>query len=381
MNFNFLTGTYGRLAFLLLSLLFTALLPNVNASNVIELDFKNFDNAIGGEDAVFVEFYASWCGHCKNLAPIYEQLGDAFKNKKGIKIVKIDADKNRVIGSQYDIKGFPTLKFFPKESTTPEEYNGGRDLDALASFIQSKTGIIPSIEKPHSDVLELTDANFYTHVGKDKNILVEFFATWCGHCKNLAPIYEKVATTFVSESKCAVAKINAEDHSNSSSTFGIKGFPTLKYFPAGSITPVDYTGGRTEEDFISFLNEQCGTGRAVGGGIVEGFGTIKDLENLFEQYLKADKEATKAAISTLKTTVKELELNDKYAKYYGKVVDKIETKGIDYVTKELSRISSIIEKQKDSIDPTKRDSFYIRKNILSNLQSIISGSVIGHSEL
>ena len=51
--------------------------------------------------------------------------------------------------------------------------------------------------------------------------------------------------------------------------YGIQSFPTIKFFQKGSSEPEDYTGERTEQAFVDFLNEKCGTQRAVGGGLNE----------------------------------------------------------------------------------------------------------------
>lgn len=69
--------------------------------------------------------------------------------------------------------------------------------------------------------------------------------------------------------KCIVANVDADDKKNSelSKKYDISGFPTLKFFPKDSKTPVDYESGRTEADLVAFLNEKCGTHRAVGGGL------------------------------------------------------------------------------------------------------------------
>lgn len=61
------------------------------------------------------------CGHCKRLAPAYEEVGAAFDSEDSVVIGKVDADSDRDLGSRYGVKGFPTLKFFPKGSTEPEE--------------------------------------------------------------------------------------------------------------------------------------------------------------------------------------------------------------------------------------------------------------------
>jgi len=62
------------------------------------------------------------CGHCKKLAPDYEIVADTFANSKEVLIAKVDADQHKSLGSRFGVQGFPTLKWFPKGSTEPEEY-------------------------------------------------------------------------------------------------------------------------------------------------------------------------------------------------------------------------------------------------------------------
>lgn len=110
-----------------------------------------------------------------------------------------------------------------------------------------------------SDVLILTPDNFdqYVHTASDKPAFVEFFAPWCGHCKSLAPEYELVATAYKGLG-AHVASVDADAHRELGQRFGVTGFPTLKYFPAGSIEGETYTGGRTGADIVNFLNQKTG---------------------------------------------------------------------------------------------------------------------------
>lgn len=61
------------------------------------------------------------CGHCKALAPTYEKLGEAFAKSDDVVIAKVDADGEKSLGSRFDVSGYPTLKYFPKGSTSAEE--------------------------------------------------------------------------------------------------------------------------------------------------------------------------------------------------------------------------------------------------------------------
>lgn len=168
----------------------TLLLPLLSASlttaasSVLDLIPSNFDTVVfsSGKPAL-VEFFAPWCGHCKNLAPIYEELGTAFSHaSEKVSIAKVDADANKDLGKKFGVQGFPTLKWFSgKKGDKGEDYEGGRDLESLSSFITQKTGLKPKTKKAEpSSVQMLTDSSFTSSIGKEQDVLVAFTAPWCG---------------------------------------------------------------------------------------------------------------------------------------------------------------------------------------------------------
>ncbi|KAB8073914.1 thioredoxin-like protein [Aspergillus leporis] len=351
-----------RLSFLLVSCL--ALLVGIAtaASAVVDLIPKNFDKVIlkSGKPAL-VEFFAPWCGHCKNLAPVYEELGQVFAHAEDkVTIGKVDADEHRDLGKKFGIQGFPTLKWFDGTSDKPVDYNGGRDLESLTAFITEKTGIKPrGPKKEPSQVEMLTDSTFKTTIGGDKDVLVAFTAPWCGHCKSLAPTWETLAKDFALEPNVVIAKVDAEAE-NAKATAkeqGVTGYPTIKFFPKGSKEGIPYSGARSEEALIEFLNTQTGTHRVVGGGLDEKAGTIPTVDELVAKYTSSQN--LEELVGEVKKATKGLQ--DKYAEYYVKVAEKL-GKNKEYAGKEFARLKKIIAKGGSA--PEKIDDLISRSNVL-----------------
>lgn len=106
-------------------------------------------------------------------------------------------------------------------------------------------------------VLVVTTANWDEAVTADGNVLVEFYAPWCGHCQSLAPEYAKAATKLKElQSDIKLAKVDATVETKLAEKYGVQGFPTIKFFKKG--TPIDYGGGRTSEEIITWLNKKTG---------------------------------------------------------------------------------------------------------------------------
>ena len=87
---------------------------------------------------VLLEAYAPWCGHCKTLAPIYEELAQKLAGEPDITIAKMDATENE--HNLMPVTGFPTLKLFKPNSKTPVNYEGDRSLKDLVKFMETQTG-------------------------------------------------------------------------------------------------------------------------------------------------------------------------------------------------------------------------------------------------
>lgn len=93
-------------------------------ANLKELDETTFDKVIEANIPVLVDFWAAWCGPCKAIAPVVDELAGEYKDK--VTFAKVDVDKNAKIATRYGIHSIPTLLIF----------KGGKPVKQLVGFRQ-----------------------------------------------------------------------------------------------------------------------------------------------------------------------------------------------------------------------------------------------------
>ena len=101
----------------------------------MKVDSTNFDTEVKNSDVpVLVDFWAPWCGPCKMIGPIVEELAGDYEGK--IKVAKINVDDNQELASQFGIRGIPTVMIF-KDGEVANSFVGLRPKEDLAKALEA----------------------------------------------------------------------------------------------------------------------------------------------------------------------------------------------------------------------------------------------------
>jgi protein disulfide-isomerase A1 len=188
----------------------------------------------------------------KKYSPDYIFVSVLASDKQVVELFGIESYPTAVL---IDLRG--KMKKFPMKAelttvniiTHLEKFAAGKIEATL------KTQPIPAQE--NGKPLVLVGDTFHTAM-KDKDTLVKFYAPWCGHCKQLAPVWDELAETFSNDENVLIAKYDATANENEG--VNIRGYPSIKFYKAGGDEPIDYNGQRTLESFQAFIKEHR-TGR------------------------------------------------------------------------------------------------------------------------
>lgn len=207
--------------------------------------------------------------HHEPTIAAYTAAAAEFKGK--LLFVNVPASETKVM-DYFDIKAsdLPTMVLADLGSESGMKkyfYTGASEKSAIAAFASSFLAgeLTPTLKSEAvedsdatGDVVVLRGTSFKEHViENDNDVLVEFYAPWCGHCKKLAPIWDQLGADMKSYDKITIAKMDATANEIDVPGVAVRGFPTIYYFKGDDKSnPVKYEGGRELEDFKNFLKAE-----------------------------------------------------------------------------------------------------------------------------
>ncbi|MCJ1334794.1 hypothetical protein MMC09_000059 [Bachmanniomyces sp. S44760] len=214
-------------------------------SPVLQVDGRNYDKLIAkSNQASIIEFYAPWCGHCKNLKPAYEKAAKSLKDLANVAAVNCDDENNKPFCGNMGIQGFPTLKIVKpgKKTGKPvvEDYHGGRTAKDLVDAV--KQAIPNHVKKVSDKGLDnwLAESN-----STAKAILFSEKGTTSALIKVLASEFIETMPFAQMRNKDTTAV----------KVFGIESYPTLIVLPGGTEPRQVYTGDMAKQPMLAFLSE------------------------------------------------------------------------------------------------------------------------------
>ncbi|KAG0259958.1 protein disulfide-isomerase precursor [Mortierella polycephala] len=203
------------------------------------------------------------------MAPEIEALAKELKGKVNfvyINVAKYAAHALNVGLEEkwpaFTVQDVNTAEKFPLDQSTDEPLT----IDRIKTHVENVVAGMQMAKFRSEAIPESNDGPVTVVVGhnyqeivenKDKDVLIEYYAPWCQYCETLAPTYDEIGELYKG-SNIVIAKIDATANDLPSSLpFTVSGYPTIKFKKAGSTEYMDYSGERTKESFIDFLNKNA----------------------------------------------------------------------------------------------------------------------------
>ncbi|KAK0422224.1 hypothetical protein QR680_007443 [Steinernema hermaphroditum] len=193
------------------------------------LTADNFGDLVGARDdghVWLVDYFAPWCGPCQQLMPEFKRLARNMKKQNAkVSFGSVDCDANRAFCQQQGIRAYPLVRLYPADPnhrTVDYPNNWWRDAPSMQRWISE---FLPSL------VARMGNEFYQEVLGSTDVWLVDFYAPWCGHCVQFAPVFEEIAQIF--EGRVKLAKIDCDRHPGVCQTAFVRAYPSIRLYLGG----------------------------------------------------------------------------------------------------------------------------------------------------
>ena len=198
-----------------------------------EFTDSNFkDTALTAGNISVVDFWAEWCGPCRMITPLIEELAKEYDGK--VTVGKLNVDQNPQTAASYGVRSIPTILFL-KDGEIVDKQVGVTSKAKLAEKIEAIVATAtPTEAAVATGPFKFTDSNFSeSALAKGQISVVDFWAEWCGPCKALTPIITELATEYSGKAK--VGKLNVDDNTEVAMKYGVRSIPTVIILKDGEV--------------------------------------------------------------------------------------------------------------------------------------------------
>ncbi|KAI2700646.1 hypothetical protein CBS147317_8175 [Penicillium roqueforti] len=214
-------------------------------SPVIQLNPKTYNSLIANSNYTsIVEFYAPWCGHCKNLKPAFEKAAKNLDGLAKVAAINCDDDENKAFCGQMGVQGFPTLKIVTpsKKPGKPrvEDYQGARSAKGIVDAV---------VDRIPNHVKRATDKDLDKWLGQNEDRPKAILFTEKG---TTGALIRALAVDFLGA--IDIAQVRNKE-SASVKKFGVTEFPTLVLVPSADTEHKIYTGDLKKKPITEFLSQ------------------------------------------------------------------------------------------------------------------------------
>ena len=198
----------------------------------VEITELTFDDFVENNEFVLIDCWAPWCGPCRRMGPIIDELSAELEGK--VAVGKLNTDEAPGISARFGITAIPTLLLF-KNKVMIEPLVGLRPKQDILAYMAA-SGMVSMGEKTKDAGEEhfaamVTDSDFDEFVKSKDYALVDCWAPWCKPCVRMGPIIEGLAK--ISKDDIAVGKLNVDENPMVSLRFNIQSIPTVLIYKNG----------------------------------------------------------------------------------------------------------------------------------------------------